>query len=209
MYRLTRPGGVVVPTTNDPFRMTWGEDGTATSSGTTSPGGVNGDVVGWNGLSFQRRIGPCSCRHGTGLGQHSRSRSYRDVEERSAERGITVDHVTVYRFEAVWLVCKSPLGLEAPQLAHTSLPPSAAQKRSACRTSLSRTWCGRTMLYSMGQTSMAVRAVARSVACRGPCSRVASGSWNQSWNQLQDTVAPVDVGDDFWPDLPGRCSSAT
>jgi hypothetical protein len=113
MYRLTRPGGVVVPTTNDPFRMTWGEDGTATSSGTTSPGGVNGDVVGWNGLSFQRRIGPCSCRHGTGLGQHSRSRSYRDVEERSAERGITVDHVTVYRFEAVWLVCKSPLALSA------------------------------------------------------------------------------------------------
>jgi hypothetical protein len=27
------------------------------------------------------------------------------------------------------------------------------------------------------------------------CSRVASGSWNQSWNQLQDTVAPVDAGD--------------
>jgi transposase-like protein len=43
----------------------------------------------------------------------SRSRSYRDVEERSAERGITVDHVTVYRFEAVWLVCKSPLALSA------------------------------------------------------------------------------------------------
>ncbi len=63
--------------------------------------------------------------------------------------------------EDVCVVVQSSSDLKPPQLVCTSLPPSAAQKRSACRTSLFRTWCGRTMLYSMRQTSMAVRAVAR------------------------------------------------
>ena len=43
--------------------------------------------------------------------------SYRDVEELLAERGITVDHVTIYR----WVQRFTPEFIEAP--AHAATPP--------------------------------------------------------------------------------------
>ena len=50
-----------------------------------------------------------------------------------------------------------PLGLEPPQLAGTSLHLSGSSETFGLSNLPSSTWCGRTMLNSMRQTSMAVR----------------------------------------------------
>ena len=51
--------------------------------------------------------------------------SYRDVEELLAERGIDIDHVTVYR----WVVRFTPLLVEAARPCHHSVGIAGKQTR--------------------------------------------------------------------------------